>query len=149
MSSRAIAILAVLVGVLLPTYRPSTSAAALAAVDADGLAPTLAIRKAFTLGASTDQAIYASSAPFGFRILDVSLFVSTAQALSTIELRSAASGGGSALSDTFVTTTTGELRLALKTATGTVATGGSLTVWRPSGGTGNVVGEIVITIAKE
>jgi hypothetical protein len=120
-------------------------------VDANGLSPTLTLRKAFAAGAGgapDDVAIYSGNAPYGFRILDVQVLISTLVALSTVQLRSATGGGGSALSDAFASVAVGRLRdlgVGIGNVTPTVATNGTLVIRRSDSG---VAGEVILRLQK-
>jgi hypothetical protein len=119
-----------------------------AAIDGDGLAPLLTLRKAFTAGgggAADDVVIYNANAPFGFRILDAWLFVSTGVALATATLRTATGGGGSAVSDAFVASAAGTIKLSAQQQTNTIAANGTLVLRRSDNG---IAGEVVLLIAK-
>lgn len=121
---------------------------ALATVDAAGAAPVFVIRKAFTAagpGAADDVTIYNAAAPYAFRIVDAHVVVATAISAKTAQLRSAAAGAGSALSDAFDCGATGVVRNAAITASSTVAAGGSLYLRRSDNG---LAGEIFITCMK-
>lgn len=121
-----------------------------ASVDADGLAPALVLRKSFASGGGgspDDVIIYNANAPFGFRILSRQIIVTTAVALSTMQLRSASGGGGSALSDAMSAAAAGlilDLNLIV-IGTQTVATNGSIFLRRSDSG---IAGEIIITLQK-
>jgi hypothetical protein len=126
----------------------SVTGAKLAVVDAAGLGAMAVIRKAFPAGgggAPDDVAIYTADAPFGFRVVDVFVLISTVIALSTVTLRDTVGGGGAALSDSFDSAVAGLKRNALLTATGTIALGGSLVLYRSDSG---VAGEVIILIQK-
>lgn len=116
--------------------------------SAAGLGATHTIREAFSLAVDTDQTIYSSNFPFAARIVDVHIYVSTAIAARTITLRTATGGGGSALSDDFAASATGVKREVIKTATDTIAANSSLVI-RSAGGTGTVVGEMIVTLVRE
>ena len=117
--------------------------------DANGLGPVMAIRKAFTAGgggAADDVTVYNANAPFGFRILEVQVFVSTAAIASTAQLRNTTGGGGAAILAAFSTTATGRVAFPLTdTATATVAANGTLVLRRSDNG---VAGEVVIYLIK-
>lgn len=100
-----------------------------------------------TAGTADDVTIWNANAPFGLRILDAQLRVSTAVGGSSAALRTASGGGGSvvlpdpaASTQTFSTAATGVLE-DLATATATVASGGSLFLRRSDR---SVVGELVL-----
>ncbi len=92
-------------------------------------------------GTADDVTIYNANAPFAFRILDVTWLVSTAVALSTVQLRDTSGGGGAALSSALTSAVAGTARNN-DTATRTVAAGSSVFLRRSDRA---VVGEIVIT----
>lgn len=119
-----------------------------AVADADGLAPELCIRKAFIAagpGVADDVVIYNANAPFAFRILESEAYVATNIGGSTLTLRSALAGAGSALSDAWNSATTGIKENTALTATPTVAAGGTLVVRRSDNG---VAGEVVLFIQR-
>lgn len=125
----------------------SSPAANVPATDAAGLGDVFAIRKAFTAGvtgAADDVTVYAANAPFAMRILDVTMYVSTANAGDTITLRSATAGGGSVQSSALSLASTGVVRNA-HTATVTVAKGGSIYLRRSDR---DCAGEVVILVQK-
>ena len=96
-------------------------------------------------GTADDVTIYSANAPFDFRIVDVWLLVSAAIGGSTVQLRSATGGGGSALSSALSSAATGTVRNN-DTATRQVASGGSLFVRRSDRA---VAGRILITALRE
>ncbi len=119
-----------------------------ALANADGLAPSLTIHKAFVAGAGgspDDVVIYSSNAPFTFRILDSQVAVETTVAASTLRLRDAVGGGGSTLSDAFDSATAGRKRDAGTTATAVIASAGTLVLRRSDDG---VAGEVTVLIHK-
>lgn len=95
-------------------------------------------------GTADDVEVFNAAAPFGFRILDVTLYTSTAVAAATCTLRSASGGGGSALSSALAVATTGVARNN-NTATATVASAGSVFLRRTDR---SHVGELVITAVR-
>lgn len=95
-------------------------------------------------GVPDDVVVYAS-APFGFRILDSWLYVSSLVAASIVTLRNALGGGGAAESDAWSGAGLGVARNMLLTATPLVALGDVLTVRRSDRA---VVGEVVILIER-
>jgi hypothetical protein len=106
------------------------------------------IRKTFAAlvtGQADDVTLYAAAAPFKFRILDVVAKVSAAVALSTLTLRTATGGGGSALSSDLSSATTGTKRDDA-TASATVAAAGSVYLRRSDRA---VAGEVIITCVRE
>lgn len=116
--------------------------------DGDGLAPAFYIRKAFTAGGGgspDDVIIYNANAPFGFRIVDSLVYISTSVALSTVQLRDATGGGGAALSDAFPSSATGIALLSTQTTTTTVAASGTMVLRRSDNG---VAGEVIILLQK-
>ncbi len=119
-----------------------------AVVDADGLGVASVIRKSFAAaaaGTADDVTIYSANAPFAFRILDAFVLVETNIGGSTLTLRSATAGGGSALSDALDSATTGVKRNEAITSTPTVAANGTLVVRRSDRG---VAGEVVLLIQR-
>ena len=122
------------------TYHPGT-------LNAQGLASPRTIRKAFSAGGGgspDDVTIYNANAPLGFRILDAFVFVSTAVAASSVTLRTASGGGGSAVSDSFSSAATGSVRLSTTSSTNTIAQDGSLFLRRSDSG---VAGEVILLVA--
>lgn len=111
-----------------PSAPTAIAASQLGAPDAYGFAVDLTLRVAFTAATtgSADDVTILASAPFGFRILDAMLYVSTAKGSATVTLRSATGGGGSALSDDLSVNATGVVRNASLTASPTVAAAGAL-----------------------
>lgn len=93
-------------------------------------------------GGTDDVVIFNGNAPFAFRILDVTLLVSTPALLSTCQLRNATGGGGAAVSSSFGTTVTGTFRNSVS-VTSTIAANGTLVLRRSDS---NVVGEVMVTI---
>lgn len=81
----------------------------LAVVDASGLAVPLVLRTTYAAGAAgtADDVTVLLSAPFSFLILDAWARTSTAIAASTVTLRSATGGGGSALTSDLSTAALG------------------------------------------
>lgn len=117
-------------------------------VDAAGLGPLLVIRKSFSAGvpgSADDVTIYNADAPFAFRIIDSFALVSTLIALSTLTLRTATAGGGSAVSDVWPSAAIGVQRNVLMTASSTIALNGTLVLRRSDIG---VAGEVMIIIQK-
>jgi len=108
------------------------------AVESSGLAALFVVHKAFTaLAAGTaDDVTVLSSAPFAFRILRTLPVITTAVAASSVRLRSASGGGGSALSSSFATDVATEdpVRSSPLTAFPSVALGGSLFLRRSDRG---------------
>lgn len=96
-------------------------------------------------GTADDVTIFNANAPFAFEITDVQLIVSTAVAMSTCTLRTAASAGGTAVSDALSSASTGIVRNAAKTDTPAIAKGGSLFLRRSDR---SMVGELVIHIVR-
>lgn len=118
--------------------------------DAAGVSAAFAETITFPAGAGgapDDVAIYSANAPYGFRILDIQLFVSTVVVLSTSQLRNATGGGGSALSDAMVTTALARVRDlgATVLVPPTIAQGGTLVLRRSDSG---VAGTLVLLIQK-
>lgn len=117
------------------------------AVIASNIGATFAIYVAFAAGAggaADDVTIYSSNAPFAFRILDVTLLISTAIALSSVQLRSASGGGGAALSSSLTSVVTGTTRNN-DSSTPTVAASGSVFLRRSDSG---IAGEVIILCVK-
>lgn len=102
-------------------------------------------------GTADDVTVWNAAAPFALRIIDASLLVSTAVALSTAALRTASGGGGSVVlpdaSTPTVTFSTGTVGPHDQTAvaTATVASGGSLFLRRSDR---SVVGELILTCIR-
>lgn len=123
-----------------------------ATADADGLSQLAVIRQAFAAGGGgvpDDVVIYNANAPFGFRVLDAQVLVATTVLASTVQLRDATGGGGSALSDAFDSATAGRKRdtgVAGANATPTVAANGTLVLRRSDSG---VAGELIVTLRRE
>ena len=84
------------------------------------------------------------SAPFAFRIVDAYVLISTAIALSTVQLRDTSGGGGAALSSALTSATAGTIRNN-DTATPTVASGGSVFLRRSDRG---VAGEVIVVAVR-
>jgi len=108
------------------------------------------IRQAFAAGVGAtadDVVIYNANAPFAFRLLDAQLLVKTAVAVSTAALRSATGGGGSALSDSFDTTSAARARDtgAVVQESPVIPLGGTLVLRRSKN---TVAGEVILLIAK-
>jgi hypothetical protein len=117
-------------------------------IDSAGLGVPLVIYKSFAAGVAgtpDDVTIYNASIPFGWRILDALVYVSTNIGGSTLQLRDTAGGGGAALSDAFDSATTGIKRDVLMTATPTQAAGDSLFLRRSDRG---VAGEVIIWLVR-
>jgi len=118
-----------------------------ATLDLDAHSALLVIRQPFVAaapGAADDVVIYNANAPFGFRILDSQVLISTAIGGSTVQLRSATGGGGVALSDAFPSAAQGRLRdgaTGIANATKTVAIGGTLALRRSDRG---AAGEVIL-----
>jgi hypothetical protein len=120
---------------------------AMISVIASSVATTITIYASFAAGAggaADDVSIFTSNAPFNFRITEVIVYTTTAVSLSTVTLRSATGGLGSALSSAISTTTTGQTSNN-NTATTTVASASSLIIRRSDSG---VAGEVVIFAVK-
>lgn len=118
-----------------------------AALDVNAFAPVFELRVPFTAGitgAADDVAVLAS-APFGFRILDAMIYVSTAKGSATVTVRSASGGGGSALSDALSVNATGVARNGSLTASPTVAAEGALYLRRSDRA---CAGELILLCAK-
>jgi hypothetical protein len=120
-------------------------------MDAQGLGTEYTIRKnwaAGTPGSAGDIVIYDGSTtklPFGIRIVDVTVIVATNLAGKTATLRSAAAGGGSALSDALSLASTGVVRNATVTTTAAVSAGAGLWLRLSDIGT---AGEIIINCLR-
>lgn len=117
-----------------------------AGVDADALAPMFTLRVAFSAGTtgSADDVTVLDAAPFAFRILDSFVIVTTAKSTQTVTLRSATSGGGSALSSAMSVGSTGRVRDA-STASSTVAVDGAIYLRRSDR---DCAGEVVLLCQK-
>jgi hypothetical protein len=96
-------------------------------------------------GTADDVTIYNADAPFDMRILDVWAVLSAGVLASTVQLRSASGGGGSALSSAIPSTTSGTSRNN-DTATRQVAGSGSLFIRRSDRA---VAGRILILAVRE
>lgn len=118
-----------------------------AASDTLGMAAVIMHRVAFTAGTtgSADDVTVLASAPFGFRIVDVILMISTAKGGATATLRTATGGGGSALSDALSVASTGVVRNASLTASPTVAAAGAIYMRRSDRA---CAGEVILLLAK-
>jgi hypothetical protein len=131
-------------------YRSLLWRAQLVAADPNIVGPELSslsvpfvIRVPFSAaaaGTADDVTIYNATAPFGFRVIDCHVKILTAIGGSTVTLRSASGGGGSALSSALSSAATGTARNN-DTDSRTVASGGSLFLRRSDRG---VAGEITI-----
>lgn len=113
------------------------------AVETSNIAAMFSIRVTCTAGvagAADDVTIYNANAPFAFLILDCLWLDSTAIALSTVQLRDTAGGGGAALSSALTAAVTGTARNN-DTQTRAVAANGSVFLRRTDRG---VAGEIII-----
>lgn len=102
-------------------------------------------------GTADDVTIWSAAAPFALRVLDATLRVSTAVALSSAALRTASGGAGSVVlpdpttaTQTFSTAAVGPFD-DVAVATATVASGGSLFLRRSDR---SVVGELVLTCIR-
>ena len=112
-------------------------------LETNSLATPFQIRVPFSAaaaGTADDVTIYNAAAPFGFRITDCHVKISTAIGGSTVQLRSASGGGGSALSSALSSAATGTARNN-DTDSRSVSSGGSLFLRRSDRG---VAGEITI-----
>lgn len=117
------------------------------AVEASSIACMFSIRVACaagTIGTADDVTIYSSNAPFAFLIIDCLWLDATAIALSSVQLRDTAGGGGAALSSVLTSAVTGTARNN-DTQTRAVAANGSVFLRRSDRG---VAGEIVIICIK-
>jgi hypothetical protein len=113
------------------------------AIETSNIAAIFSIRvtcAAGTPGSADDVTIYNANAPFAFLILDCHWLDSTAIALSTVQLRDTAGGGGAALSSALTAAATGTARNN-DTQTRAVAANGSVFLRRSDRG---AAGEIVI-----
>lgn len=111
-------------------------------------APVL-VRKAFTAlttGTADDVTVLNAIAPWAARIVDCWAVVTTAVGASTLTLRTAAAGGGSALSSALDSGTTGVKRNNATAATGTIAANGSLYLRRSDRA---VAGEVYVLLLRE
>jgi hypothetical protein len=131
------------------------------AISADNVSPIRAARaipftvyvpcpSGGTAGTADDVTVWNADAP-ALRILDATLRVSTAVALSSAALRTASGGGGSVVlpdpvtpTQTFLTSATGPFD-DVAVATATVASGGSLFLRRSDR---SVVGELILTCIR-
>lgn len=119
--------------------------------SATGVGVPLVIRKTFTglvTGTADDVTIFASNAPYKFRVLDACAYFSANVASETISLRTATAGGGTLLAPAISGNAAGFARAAgtTPTATSTVAEGGSLYIRRSDRA---LAGEVIITIMRE
>ncbi len=96
-------------------------------------------------GTADDVEIYNANAPFALRIIDVWALLNTAIVGSTIQLRSATGGGGSARSSVLSSAATGTVRNN-DTATQQVGAAGSLYIRRSDRG---VAGRVLILALRE
>jgi len=99
-------------------------------------------------GSPDDVIVWSAVAPYAFRVLGAEVLISTAIAASTVQLRDATGGGGSALSDAFDSSAQAWLRdsgAGVSYATQGVAAGGTLCVRRSDKGVG---GEMIVRILK-
>jgi hypothetical protein len=117
----------------------SLGAAQLAPPAADLAVPFVIGPVAFTtvIGGADDVLIY-GDAEFGFKILDVTVHLTTNPAGQTVQLRTATGGGGSALSSSFPTDNTGTIRNN-DTQTRNVVAGGDIYMRRSTGFPGGTV----------
>lgn len=111
------------------------------ATPVSGFNVPVVLRAAFTAGGGgADDVEVLTDAPYGFRILDVAVLVSTADSGDTVQLRSESGGAGSALSSAISVGATGTARNS-DTETRTVAAGGDVYLRRTSD---VCAGEVVI-----
>lgn len=106
------------------------------------------IRNVFAAGAAgtaDDVTIYNGNAPFAFRIVDCWVQVATAIVATTVQLRTASGGGGTALSSALSTALTGTVSNN-DTASRSVASAGSVFLRRSDRG---VAGTILILALRE
>lgn len=96
-------------------------------------------------GTPDDVTIFNANAPFAFEIMDVQLVTSTNISMSTCTLRTAAAGGGTAVSDALSSGSTGIARNSAKTDTPAIAKGGSLFLRRSDRA---VAGELIIRVMR-
>ena len=91
--------------------------------------------------------IFNGDAPFAFRILKTLPYISTTVAVSSIQVRSATGGGGTALSSLFAATVATEDPVITTpiAATTTVAANGSAFVRRSDSG---IAGEVILVCVR-
>lgn len=131
----------------------SVTAVKAGVLDASLMGIELVMRIPITSGGATgtadDVTIFSTNAPFKFRVLGASMYISTAGAVaSTATLRGAAAGAGTQYSGAIDTSALGVTRASgtTPTVTSTVAAGGSLFLRRVDRST---VGELIITLVRE
>jgi hypothetical protein len=114
-------------------------------------APPITIRHRFAAGgggAPDDVTIYAvNTFPYKVRMLDVTCYIDAAVGASTVELRTAAGGGGSLLGD-FDSATTGRKKDAAQTITPVIVPGAPVGLFVRRSDSG-VAGDIVLTCRRE
>ena len=120
------------------------------AVIASNVGSTFSIYLAFAAGgggAADDVTIFNGDAPFAFRILKTLPYISTTVAVSSIQVRSATGGGGTALSSLFAATIATEDPVITTpiAATTTVALNGSAFVRRSDSG---IAGEVILLCVR-
>lgn len=117
--------------------------------EATGASPLIVLTKTFPAGAggsADDVTIFNANAPYAFQIVDSFAYVTTNVGGSTLTLRSATAGGGSAKSDAFDSATTGIKRNAALTALpSSTAAAGTLVIRRSDSG---VAGSVVLLLQK-
>lgn len=119
---------------------------ALAAENASGFAPAQVLRVSFVAGTpgTADDVAIVASAPYGFRILDAWADVSTGIGASTVQLRSATGGGGTALSSALASATVSTARTS-SGSSHAVASGGTVFLRRTDRG---VAGEVFMLVCR-
>lgn len=119
------------------------------AVETSNVAPSFAVHVSFAAGATgaRDVTVFNANAPVAFRILQTTMIVKTAVALSSATLRDATGGGGTAISAQFATSIAGEdpIKTATLTATPTVAANGTVVLRLTDGG---VAGEVMLNCIR-
>ncbi len=120
------------------------------AVIASNVGSNFSIYVAFAAGAggaADDVTIFNGDAPFAFRILKTLPYISTTVAVSSIQVRSATGGGGTALSSLFAATVATEDPVITSpiAATTTVAANGSAFVRRSDSG---IAGEVILVCVR-
>lgn len=116
------------------------------AVITSNIGATFAIYVAFAAGgggSADDVTIYSASAPFAFRVLKTFVYISTAIAGKSVQVRSATAGGGTAISSLFAADVATEDPIITTsiTATTTVAANGSAFIRRSDNG---LAGEVIL-----
>lgn len=117
-------------------------------IDASGLGLTVSQYvnvPAGAGGAADDITVFNAAVPYGMRLLDTVFVCLTAVGGSTVTLRTAAAGAGSALSDALSTATTGYKRDTTLTAAPTVAAASSIFLRRSDSA---IAGQLILTFMR-